>query len=376
MKIAYVLNDFDVGGMASWVYSLASRLHESHEINFLCTHIERIAPKFKKFGRTEYFGRNGKPDWTALYQYLKRHRFDVVQYGHQRLFAACALAANIPVVIERTDGIRGGVGALLPKPGIDAVVASTKGTISEIGKIFDSRRIHLIYNGVDLNRFSNPRPDRLGFSDDEIIVGRVSRLGGGKNIGLLIDATRELKDPYPNIRLVIVGGNSKMPGAQDEETALRQRARGLEDFVRFTGHSDEPENLIAGFDIGTCVSRKGNEGIPNSLMECMAAGKPVLATAIDGIPELVEDGKDGFLVPDNDLDATVRKLKALIDDKNTRMEMGLAARKKIESDFNLDNQVTRYSDLYENLLEKAQGRGNSTCLKRIIRGRFGMVRGR
>lgn len=343
--IAYILQDFHIGGMESLIYRTAKYLQPHYDFIFIATHVPDILPKFHEIGTALYLGQ----DWLALSRYLRMQRVDIVQYGNIRFYADAALAAGVPVVIERTDGIRGGA-ALRPKAGLDAVIASTRGTIPPISKLIPSEKIHLIYNGIDLDAFDAVEPDRLGFGLDDILIGRVSRFSPGKNLGLLIDAVRQLQPHYPHIRLVLVGDNSKMPGVRDEMAFLREKARGLEEHVIFTGYVEHPAALIKGFDIGTCVSRAGNEGIPNSLIECMAARKPVVATRVDDIPELVEHEQNGLLTDDNDLAQLVNALERLINDPALCKQMGQAGRRRIEEGFNLKSQAEDYHQLYQQLL--------------------------
>ncbi|MCC6904379.1 MAG: glycosyltransferase family 4 protein [Anaerolineae bacterium] len=346
IRLAYILQDFHIGGMETWIYRLASRLRDRYDLTFVATEVEEITPRFHALGEAIYVGH----DWLRLVRLLRRKRIQVVQYGNVRLYADCALAAGVPVVVERTDGLRSGV-ALRSKRGLDAVVASTRSTIEPIARLIPRKKIHLIYNGIDLAELDTTPPDRLDFGPEHIVIGRVSRFGAGKNLGLLIDAVRALARRYPQVRLVLVGDNSRIPGAPDEMSLLRERARGLEEFIRFTGHVEQPEALIRGFDIGACVSRPNNEGIPNSLLESMAARQPVVATAVDDIPELVEDGVNGLLIADNDLAGLVAALERLIADPMLRARLGAAGRATIERSFNLDVQAERYDALFRGLLE-------------------------
>lgn len=345
LRIAYILQDFHIGGMESWLYRVATQLGDRYDFHFIATHVPEILPKFHEIGTTVYL----RQDWRKLARYLRDQRIDIVQYANLREYADAALAAGVPVVIERTDGLRHGA-ALRSKRGIDAVIASTRGTIPAISRLIDPSRIHLIYNGIDLAHFDAIQPDRLHFTPDDFIIGRVSRFGRGKNLALLIDAVRYLAPKHPNLRLVLVGGNSKAGQApDDEEQALRDLARGLEDHICFTGYVEHPESLVRGFDVGTCVSRPGNEGIPNSLLESMASRQPVIATAVDDIPELIEHNVTGLLIEDNNLDQLIAAIERLIADPALRTTLGTAARQRIERDFDLTTQSTAYDALYQRL---------------------------
>jgi glycosyltransferase involved in cell wall biosynthesis len=361
LRIAFILQDFHIGGMESWLHRVASQLREHYDFHFIATHVPDILPKFSEIGSVFYAGQ----DWQKLKHYVRDQRIDIVQYANLREYGDAALAAGVPVVIERTDGLRHGA-ALRSKRGIDAVIASTRGTIPAISRLIDPARIHLIYNGIDVAHFDAVQPDRLHFAPDDFVVGRVSRFGRGKNLALLIDAVRQLAPKYPQLRLVLVGGNSKAgQAADDEEIALREHARGLEDHVCFTGYVEHPEALVRGFDVGTCVSRPGNEGIPNSLLESMAARQPVIATAVDDIPELVEHNVTGLLIENNNLDQLVAAIERLITDAELRQMLGTAARQRIGRDFDLTNQAAQYDALYQELWQR-RIRGARLVWRRIV----------
>jgi glycosyltransferase involved in cell wall biosynthesis len=345
LRIAFILQDFHIGGMESWLYRVATQLRDHYDFHFIATHVPDILPKFPEIGTAVYLGQ----DWRRLTHYLHDQHIDIVQYANLREYGDAALAAGVPVVIERTDGLRQGV-ALRSKAGIDAVIASTRGTILTISRLITAERIHLIYNGIDVERFDKLQPDRLNFTPDDFVIGRVSRFGRGKNLALLIDAVRQLAPKYPQLRLVLVGGNSKAGlAADDEEVTLREHARGLEDHVCFTGYIEHPEALVRGFNVGTCVSRPGNEGIPNSLLESMAAAQPVIATAVDDIPELVEHNVTGLMIEDNKLDQLVAAIERLITDPALCSSLGAAARQRIEREFDLARQAAMYDALYQQL---------------------------
>lgn len=344
-RVAYILQDFHIGGMESLIYRIARRLTDHYDVYFIASHVPDILPLFSEIGTAVYIGQ----DWLKLARYLQQERIDLVQYGNVRAYADAALAAGVPVIIERTDGLRRGV-ALQSKAGLSAVIASTRGTVDPIARLIPRERIHLIYNGIDLQDLDCQPVDRLGCGDEAILIGRVSRFGPGKNLEMLIEAVRQLAPRYPQVRLALVGDNSRIPGTPDVMSELRARAKGLEEQVIFTGHVENPIPLVKGFDIGTCVSRQGNEGIPNSLIESMAARRPVVATRVDDIPELVEDQVNGILIDDGDLTQLVAALERLIQDADLRRRMGEVGRRRVETDFNLDQQAEAYQQLYDHLL--------------------------
>ena len=349
MRIAFVLYDFDLGGMPGWTFSLATRLHGSHELFFVSTRVPEISPRFRSLGGTLHAG-----SARALVTVLRRIRPDVVQFGQDRLFGDCAMAAGVAVVVERVDGRRQR-SLTQSKRDLDAVIASTQGTVPILERLAPGR-VHLIYNGIDATRFGAAPRERLGLPDSAVIVGAVSRFGRGKNLELLVDAVRRLAPKYPQMRLVLVGGNSRMPGAEDYEAVLRRHAEGLGDRVVFAGRVAQPERLVAGFDIGALVSRPGTEGIPNAVLEMMASGKPVVATDVDDLGEVVEPERTGLLVGDGKVDDLVAALDRLARDADLRQRLGEAGRARVARDFDLSPQVEKYRQLYARLVDDAAER--------------------
>lgn len=140
------------------------------------------------------------------------------------------------------------------------------------------------------------------------------------------------------------------------ERELRELAAGFGNAVRFLGPVDDPMPITKGFDIGVCSSGYMNEGIPNSLIEPMACGKPVVSTRVGEVEELVEDGVNGFLVPPGDAEALAVALERLVLDPALRARMGAAARRTVETKFSFRAAVERYRAIYAGLLGEAGGR--------------------
>jgi len=344
-KIAYILFDFHLSGMSSWIYRLASRLKNDFDFHFLATRVPQITDRFHSIGNAKYIG----PKPLDLIKYLTKNSIDIVQYANGRIHGECAMAARVPVVIERTDGLRSG-SALESKSGLDAVIASTKGTASLIKKIMPPEKIHLIYNGIDINYLEDVKPERLNFDNNKLIIGRASRITRGKRIDLLISAFEKLEKKYPEIRLVIVGGDSKVPGSEKVIKNLKAMAAHLNDKVVFTGSVEDPLQLIKGFDIGTCVSEADNEGIPNSLIESMALSQPVVTTDTGDVRELIQNGYNGYVVPHNK-GKIAKALETFITNSVLRRKMGTAAKETIKNKFSIETQAIKYKHLYLNLLE-------------------------
>lgn len=337
--------------MPKWLYQVAYQLQDDFNFYFIATHSDYVRPEFRSVAKVAVLPFN---KWV-LAAYLRWNRIDIAQVANLGRYKKAAFLAGVPVVIERTDGLRGGT-ALTPKDGLDAVIASTKGVAKLLRKMMPPQNVHLIYNGFDINSFSGNNPERFGFSADDLIVGRTSRLVGGKNISMLIEAVIEIrKEPqYQHVRLVICGGDNTQQGAVPMLEKLMEEAKPLGSSAVFTGEIFDTRGVTLGYNIATCTSNSNNEGIPNSLIEAMAAGKPVVATAVDDIPELVINGKQGFLVNEGNCDELVNSICQLVDNPSLREQMGEEARYRIETSFNMKMQIEKYRALYTQLLEEAK----------------------
>lgn len=346
-RVACLLQMFGIGGMPKWLYHLAGQLQAEFEFTFIATHSKYVIPEYRDVARVVVLPLNR---W-ALAAYLFVKRIDIAQVANLRTYVDAARLARVPVVIERVDGMRSGA-ALGAKDGLDAVIASTNGIVPKLKKLIAPEKIHVIYNGVDLKAYEQAVPERFGFGKQDVIIGRTSRLSGGKNISLLIRAVIELRKEsyYSHVRLVICGGDTTQPGAPPMLDTLKREAQPLGESVVFTGEILDTAAITCGYDIATCTSRPNNEGIPNSLIEAMAAGKAVVASVADDIPELVEDGRTGSLFPSDDLPGLVRALKKLVDNPELRKQMGAAGKLRVATDFDLERQARKYAQLYGELL--------------------------
>ena len=353
-RIAYLLQMFGIGGMPKWLFNLAGELQAEFDFTFIATHSSYVRAEYRQVARLVTLPFN---KWV-LAAYLKGRRIDLAQVANLRRYTKAARLAGVSVIIERTDGLRSGA-ALNSKEGLDLVVASTRGVVPHLEQLIAPEKIRVIYNGINVAAFEGVRPQRFGFGGEDVLVGRTSRLAGGKNISLLIQALIALRKDanYQHVRLVVCGGDNTQRGAQPMLKTLKAEAAPLGESAVFTGEVFDTHAITLGYDIATCTSRPHNEGIPNSLIEAMGAGLPVVATAVDDIPELVADGETGLLVPSDDVDGLVQALKRLIDDETLRRRMGAAGQARVAKDFNLSVQARKYGDLYWELLKQKGVKG-------------------
>lgn len=238
-------------------------------------------------------------------------------------------------------------------------------TYLEAGVGVPASRIRVICNGVDTARFSAaasaaPRPaQRPEFNDpDAFVIGTVGRMQPIKAQTLLVQAFVEALRQQPQLqsrlRLVLVGDGP----LRGECQALLEQA-GLTHLAWLPGERADVPEVMKGFDVFALPSLA--EGISNTILEAMASGLPVLATAVGGNAELVDAGRTGVLVEPGNAQAMAQAIIALASDPAAARAMGEAGRRRAEQSFSLPGMVAAYQQLYEQLLvQRLPARHNAT----------------
>ena len=178
----------------------------------------------------------------------------------------------------------------------------------------------------------------------------VARLRPVKNLGLLLEGCAALQSRGVEFRCTVIGDGS----CRDELEAMRARL-GLARVVEFAGAAEQAE-VLAWWQRATIAALTStSEGMPVSLMEAAACGVPAVAPAVGGIPELVEDGVTGLLVPVGDTQALAAALEQLLRNPELAARMGMAARRRVEERFSLMGQVDRLLALWAELVSVGVG---------------------
>jgi len=220
-----------------------------------------------------------------------------------------------------------------------------------ISQGYDASRISVIRNGIDVSRFqadgeSSGARVALGFPPTARVVAVFARLNRLKGIEYFLEAAAILRDRHDDARFLIVGDSI----SEAYRAELEQRARdlGLAERIVFAGfRSDIPELLR---EVSVSVLPSLAEGLSNVVLEAMAAGVAVVATAVGGTPEMIDDGVQGLLVPPRDAPALARAIGSLLADPARRQSMGEAGRKRAKERFSLEAAVLETEKLYERLL--------------------------
>lgn len=217
------------------------------------------------------------------------------------------------------------------------------------------RKVKRIYNGVDTERFTANHDSAAlpaGFADaDNVVFGTVGRMHGVKDQINLCAAFAELcrdKAQRARLRLVLVGDG---PLRQECERLLHDA--GCRDQAWFAGNRDDVPGIMQAFDVFVLPSQA--EGISNTILEAMACGLPVIATAVGGNAELVDDGRTGTLVPARNASALAGRMADYATDAEMRRLHGSLGRQRILEKFSMSRMLGAYRDVYEQLMERRVG---------------------
>ncbi len=209
-------------------------------------------------------------------------------------------------------------------------------------------RVACIRNGIDLEGKS-VQTDRwltrkeLSVDWETCLIGTVGRLTPVKGIPYLLDAARILLRQGVNVKVLVVGD-----GSIRQDLLAQAGNLGVGERVVFLGHREDTDVLLQALDIFVLPSL--SEGIPMALLEAMAASRPIVASRVGGIPEIIEDGVDGYLVEPMDVNTLAERCRRLIESPDVARKMGEQGRKRVEREFPATAMADRVVSVYKELL--------------------------
>lgn len=212
----------------------------------------------------------------------------------------------------------------------------------------------VIYNGVDTREFtadSDPSRGlmaRLGIDGRRVLIATFTRLEPSKGQIHLIEACAALRHIGADFHIVVAGEIADR--AYCAHCRRRAQELGIGDRVAFTGHIDGAARFLAEVDIVAGCSVSG-EAFPRATIESMAAGRPVVVTAVGGAPEAVAEGVTGYVVAPGNVEALRVRIVHLVQDAGLRKRMGDAARRRAETLYSIDGNVQKTESLYGEVLE-------------------------
>jgi glycosyltransferase involved in cell wall biosynthesis len=302
---------------------------------------------------------NFRPD-ARLSAHLRALGCDVVHL-HNGVWAKAALAsraARVPGTISTMHGFAYHE-TWLSEPlrwwgarHSDVVVAVSSSLQRHLVErtLIPARKVTVVGNGIDTERFKpGPRTgvlrSRFGIGADVPVLGCIARLDPVKNHALLLTALKLVLAAMPSARLVLVGDG---PLRQQLESEVSQA--GLSDGVTFAGAFSDTAPLYR--DIDAFVLGSFSEGTSISILEAMASGVPVAATAVGGTPELLAEGECGSLVPSGDPAAMAEAIISILRDESLGARIAANARARAVSKFSLAAMISSYEELYRSIMER------------------------
>lgn len=215
--------------------------------------------------------------------------------------------------------------------------------------ICTAEKIEVAYPGLDLaqylncERFKGELRKTLGLNDQVTLVAMIGRLSPVKRPQLFVEIAEEITKQRTDVKFLIIGG-----GEEESNILKMVTEKKLEQKVLLLGWKKEPHVIYADIDI--LFQCSSDEGTPHVLIEAQASSKSVVATRVGSIPEVVRDGKSGFLVGKDDKASMIRHLLLLIDNTEMRRQMGDHGREFVKEQFSMENLVEKMEKLYSRLL--------------------------
>jgi glycosyltransferase involved in cell wall biosynthesis len=209
-------------------------------------------------------------------------------------------------------------------------------------------RISHIPNGIDADQFlasasAAPSREREGLPDEAYVVGIVGRLSGEKGHRHFLEAVAPLCRERRNLRCLVVGDGPLRAALESDVTKL-----GIREQVVFAGFRRDIATMYALMDVVVLPSL--GEGLPVTLLEAMAMGKPMVATRVGGVPEVIDDGRDGLIVPPANSDSLRVALDRMLQDTTFAERLGRAAAEKVRTRFSADLLARRTTEVYRQVL--------------------------
>ncbi|HEX3279723.1 MAG TPA: glycosyltransferase family 4 protein [Pyrinomonadaceae bacterium] len=356
---------FRIGGTETFARELSRQLGEHHWKSVLCF-LEEPTPEVREFLSLPNVSIEVLADATHfslaaasnLGRIIRRHSPQVLHLhftgflgpyvwvarmlGVRQIFFTDHSSRPAAHSLRRASVLKRAMARAVNQPLTKVICVSDYGLrcLTTLG-LLPTDRHTLIYNAVDLSRVSNDARralefrERYGIPKDRVVILQVSWMIPEKGIRALLEAARILVEQNANAHFVLVGEGAQRQQFMDDAAKL-----GISERVTWTGLVEDPfgAGVYDAADI-ICQLSQWEELFGWMIAEGMAYGKPIVATRVGGIPELVNDGESGFLVKRDDTEAAAEKLLQLIKDPDLRHKMGAAGRRVVAEKFDLKTNV-------------------------------------
>jgi glycosyltransferase involved in cell wall biosynthesis len=347
MNVLIISSAKEWGGTEKWAVNTARGLAErGHTVFFGCRgrlYEHRFADSTVKPVRFTLANNFDVVSIIQLWRFMEKHRIDVVMPTKQREYFLAGIAAKMGgrakvagmFAIERPiHNLRNWI-AFCRLFDIVFVCARKIITVLAATKAFNTKKCRLVYMGVESIGLAadvrKKQRNSLGLYVNDICIMTIGRLCEQKGFDIAIHAFARFAKKYDYVKLIIVGGG--------DGTVFRQQAdkAGVAGRITLTGFRSDIPELVQAADVYWLTSRA--EGVPNTMLEAMAAKVPVVAFDIAGVAEILKNGINGFLVPFEDTEGMVAATLKLIADPSLRRQTGEAGYQTVTSEFSLQKMT-------------------------------------
>jgi glycosyltransferase involved in cell wall biosynthesis len=368
INLLHIIPTLQIGGAEKQVVTLLKHIDKKkYSVTLCCLHHGGPLKKELEDEDVEIviLGMRLRYIAVSLYKLIRLMRKNSVQIVHTHLYTdhvwgrVAALIAGVPVIVTTEHGR----GLWKKRRHLLFERIANRFTDMKIAVSEDIRQIRIkrehaspdrivtIMNAINTDEFivsdgiRNAKRKEVRIKGDEFVIGTVARLDPDKAIDILLDAVLRVSEKTERVKCLLVGDGGLRRRLENYTERI-----GLAGKVIFTGARTDIAALLSVMDI--YVNSSHREGISVSLLESMAAGKPVVATEVGGNPEIINDNSVGILVPANNAEALAGAVNMLLHDKEKRLQMGKNARERIINEFSISSQSKKIESLYENLLRK------------------------
>jgi glycosyltransferase involved in cell wall biosynthesis len=222
-------------------------------------------------------------------------------------------------------------------------------------------KIHIVRNGIDLRPFDNAAPSlrEISSPDNAPIVGLIGRLATEKGVDIFLRAASRVVAKLPATKFVVIG-----EGPDREQLELLIDELQIRTNVFMLGRRDDMPSVYASLDIMVSASRR--EGLPMAILEGMASRRPVVATAVGAVPDVIVDGHTGMLVPSEHVEALAAKIVTLLNNATQRENLGAAAKRLIEEEFSAERMTADYLHIYEQAIATKKHKASTHSVSSAI----------
>lgn len=345
-----------VGGMETYVLRLLEHLPpDAFNITCLCVCESRITSQLRDLGcKVHITPITDDPDWQSIQLGVSLIRAEAIDVIHGHLPNAHSLTGilskltdtpALATIHSRYLGMRDFEVHKIMQTHIH-VVAKTA-YFHALGLGISPNKLRFIANGVDTKTFrpiakSDYFPSILNIIPGTPLIGYIGRLSPEKGPEVFVRVAAKVHEKLPNCRFILVGEGPMRVKLDNEINNL-----GLGGCIHLAGLQTDMSRVYASLDL--VVSTSFSEGMPLAMMEAMAAGLPIVATNVGGVSDIVEVGHTGLLHSTTDQDGLANSIVTLMSNKSMREEMGKAARKRVEENFELNDSVSQTSELLRSL---------------------------